>query len=238
MKLGILETGAPPQKLRERFGDYPSMFAALLGDSVQTTAYDVAHGVLPQAVDEQQAFLVTGSAAGVYDPLPWIAPLMEFLRQAKGATPLVGVCFGHQVMAQAFGGQAVKSPKGWAIGLNRYDVQEGEAWMDERALKNGPTIAIPASHQDQVVRLPPGASVNLASSFTPYAGLTYADGRAISFQGHPEFDPAYAAALIEARRGKVYDEAIAEAGIESLQRPNDRDRVGKWIVNFLAGAAS
>lgn len=233
MKLGILETGAPPARLRERFGDYPSMFQALLGDAVLATAYDVAHGVLPQAVDEQQAFLITGSAAGVYDTLPWIAPLTDFLRQAKGKTPLVGVCFGHQVMAQAFGGQVIKSPKGWAIGLNRYDVERGEAWMDAAE-----TIAIPASHQDQVVRLPPDATVNLASTFTPYAGLTYADGLSISFQGHPEFDPAYAAALIEARRGKTYDEETADAAIEGLRRPNDRDRVGGWIRTFLVGAAA
>ena len=221
MKLGILETGAPPEKLREQFGDYPSMFAALLGDTVQATTYDVAHGVLPARVDEQQAFLITGSAAGVYDPLPWIAPLIDFLRQARGATPLVGICFGHQVMAQAFGGQVIKSPKGWAIGLNRYNVEQGEAWMDQ-----ADTVAVPASHQDQVVRPPSDAVVSLASSFTPYAGLTYADGRAISFQPHPEFDPAYAAALIEARRGKTYGEDQAAAAIESLTRPNDRDRVG------------
>ena len=238
MKLGILETGAPPERLRERFGDYPSMFRALLGDTVEAQAYDVAHGVLPQAVDEQQAFLVTGSAAGVYDPLPWIAPLMDFLRQAKGRTPLVGVCFGHQIMAQAFGGQVIKSPKGWAIGLNRYDVERGEAWMDGNGTNGVETIAIPASHQDQVVRLPPDAGVSLASAFTPNAGLTYADGLSISFQGHPEFDPAYAAALIEARRGKVYDEEVADAAIESLGRPNDRDRVGEWIRSFLLGAAT
>jgi GMP synthase-like glutamine amidotransferase len=231
MKLGILETGAPPEKLREQFGDYPSMFRALLGEDVQATTYDVAHGALPGAVDEQQAWLITGSAAGVYDPLPWIAPLMGFLRQAKGQAPMVGICFGHQVMAQAFGGQVVKSPKGWAIGLNRYDVQAGASWMDEAA-----TIAIPASHQDQVVRLPPDAAVSLASGFTPYAGLTYADGRSISFQGHPEFDPAYAAALIEARRGKVYEEQVADAAIEGLARPNDRTRVGDWILNFLLAA--
>ncbi|QUD86722.1 glutamine amidotransferase-related protein [Phenylobacterium montanum] len=231
MKLGILETGAPPEKLREQFGDYPSMFASLLGETVQVTAYDVTRGALPKSAGEQQAWLVTGSAAGVYDPLPWIGPMMEFLREAKGQAPMVGICFGHQAMAQAFGGQVVKSPKGWAIGLNRYDVAEPEPWMDQ-----APTIAIPASHQDQVVRLPPGARVSLASGFTPYAGLSYDDGRSISFQGHPEFDPAYAAALIQARRGKTYDDETADAGLESLSRPNDRQRVGDWILKFLLQA--
>jgi GMP synthase-like glutamine amidotransferase len=233
MKLGILETGAPPSTLREQFGDYPGMFRALLGEAIEARTYDVAHGVLPQTTDEQQAWLITGAAAGVYDPLPWIAPLMDFLRLAKGRVPMVGICFGHQAMAQAFGGQVIKSPKGWGVGLHHYGVAEAEGWMDGAA-----RIAIPASHQDQVVARPPDAVVTLASDFTPFAGLAYADGRSISFQGHPEFDPRYAAALIEARRGRVFDDPTADAAIASLQAPNDRDRVGGWILRFLAAAAS
>jgi GMP synthase-like glutamine amidotransferase len=154
---------------------------------------------------------------------------MDFLRQAKGRTRMVGICFGHQVMAQAFGGSVIKSPKGWGVGLQRYAVDRREAWMDDAR-----QVAIPGSHQDQVVAPPPDARVILASDFTPYAGLTYEDETALSFQAHPEFDPAFASALIEARRGVRFTDDEAEAALASLAQPNDNARVAGWIRTFLA----
>lgn len=231
MKLGILETGAPPEALEPRFGDYPAMFRALLGPELDYETFDVAEGVLPDRVDACDAYLITGSSAGVYEPLPWIAPLKAFLRAAKGQAPLVGICFGHQLMAETFGGRVVKSPKGWGVGLHSYRLHAQEPWMDA-----SPSIAVPASHQDQVVEVPPEARVIGGSAFTPYAVLAYADQPAISFQGHPEFDPAYAGALVESRRSSRFSEAEADTALESLTRPNDNRRVGGWIRRFLETA--
>ncbi len=135
-------------------------------------------------------------------------------------------------MAQAFGGQVVESDKGWGVGLHRYAVERPQDWTD------APSVAIPASHQDQVVVPPPGATVVGGSAFTPFGLLSYDDGRAISMQFHPEFDPAYAAALIEARRGTRYTDAQADAAIATLQTPNDRARVGGWISRFLDQATA
>lgn len=230
MKLGILETGVPPDGVRERFGDYPSMFRALLGEEAYAyQTFDAAAGVLPGAVEAADAYVVTGSSAGVYDPLPWIEPLKDFLVAAKGRAPLVGVCFGHQIMAEAFGGKVIKSPKGWGVGLHTYDVRHPEGWMADAA-----PIAVAASHQDQVVEPPPAARVIAASDFTPYGMLAYDDQPAISIQLHPEFEPAYAEALIEARRGTRYTDEQADAAIKSYDAPNDRLRVGAWIRDFLA----
>ena len=229
MKLGVLETGAPPEELKPRFGSYADMFQALLGEGYDWRTYDVQAGRWPDRAEDNDAYLVTGSSSGVYDGDPWIGQLMDFLRQAKGRAKLVGVCFGHQAMAEAFGGKVIKSPKGWGVGLHSYDVLEAEPWMDRT-----PAIAIPASHQDQVVELPPAARVIAASSFTPFGMLDYADQPAISIQLHPEFDPAYAEALIENRRGSRYQQAEADAAIASLHRPNDNSRVGGWIRRFLA----
>ena len=232
VKVAILETGTPPGDMADRFGSYPRMFETLLRtDGLSFRAFDVTAGEWPEAGDFD-ALLITGSSAGAYDPLPWIEPLKAFLNQARG-TPMVGVCFGHQIMAEAFGGRVEKSAKGWGIGLNRYQVLEREPWMDGAA-----DFAIPASHQDQVVALPPAARVVAASAFTPYAALAYADQPAISFQGHPEFDPAYAEALIENRRGTRFTEAQADVAVDSLEQPNDRARVGRWIVDFLNSAAA
>lgn len=230
MRIGLLETGEPPVELQPAFGRYGGMFQALLGPDHSYTTYEVQAGQLPAAPGEQDAYLITGSSAGVYDPLPWIEPLADFLRAAKGEAALVGVCFGHQIMAQAFGGQVVKSERGWGVGLHRYAVERPQAWTD------APSVAIPASHQDQVVVLPPSATVIGGSAFTPYGLLSYDDAPAISMQFHPEFDPAYAAALIEARRGTRYTDAVADAAIATLQAPNDRSRVGGWIGAFLEQA--
>ena len=232
MKLAILETGAPPEAVRDRFGDYPSMFRKLFGaDAYDYTTFDVAAGQLPERAEAFPAYVITGSSAGVYDPLPWIEPAKDFLRQAKGRAALVGVCFGHQLMAEAFGGKVIKSPKGWGVGLHHYGVREREGWMDARS-----AIGVPASHQDQVVEPPPGARVLAASDFTPFGMLAYGDQPAISIQLHPEFEPAYAKALIENRRGSRYSDEQAAAAIASYDAPDDRSRVGAWIQRFLAEA--
>ena len=225
MKLGILEAGAPPADLLARFGRYPEMFRQLLGEDFEYESYDVAAGALPADAADHDAYLVTGSAAGVYEPLAWIAPANAFLRAAKGKSKLVGICFGHQLMAQTFGGHVEKSDKGWGVGLHTYPVVRREPWMDE-----APLISVPASHQDQVTLQPPGTEVLASSVFTPYAGLTWRDFPAISFQFHPEFSPDYAKALVETRRDRIPD---PDAAIASLDRPNDRERVGGWIRNFL-----
>ena len=231
MKIGILKTGRPPRPAIEQFGTYPDMFMALLGpDAFDWRIYDVDGGELPAAPEDCDAYIVTGSAAGVYDDDPWIGGLLDFLRASKGRAKLVGVCFGHQAMAQAFGGQVIKSPKGWGIGAHDYAVVSREPWMDSPA-----PLRLPASHQDQVVVVPPGAEVIAASAFTPIAGLAWRDQPAISMQPHPEFDPAYATALIEARRGKVYSDHEADRAIASLSGPDHRARVGRWIGAFLRG---
>ncbi len=229
MRVAILETGSPPTDLAARFGSYPQMFEHLLAaDGLTFHAYDVTAGEWP-APGAFDALLITGSAAGAYDPLPWIEPLKAFLNQSK-SKPMVGVCFGHQIMAEAFGGHVEKSSKGWGVGLNRYTVIEHEPWMDAAS-----EFAIPASHQDQVTVPPPNARVIAASDFTPYAALAYSGQPSISFQGHPEFAPAYAESLIQNRRGTRYTDAQADKAVASLERPNDRARVGQWIVNFLKG---
>ena len=225
MKLAVLETGVPPEPLADEFGSYPDMFAQLLGPGFEIETFDVQNGQLPEPA-AHGAYLVTGSPAGVYDPYPWIAPLMDFIRSADGAK-MVGVCFGHQVMAEALGGNVIKSPKGWGAGLHRYEVVHPQPWTNgERQ------VAIPASHQDQVVRQPPNTNVVARSDFTPFAALSWTDRPAISFQFHPEFSVSYAKALIEKRFDRVND---ADAALASLDAPNDNHVVGGWIRRFLNG---
>jgi len=232
LKVGILETGAPPKDLQGRFARYPQMFRELLGEDAYDWAnFDVRRGEFPAQPEACAAYLITGSPAGAYDPDPWIADLIAFLQAARGRAALVGVCFGHQVMAQAFGGKVIKSPKGWGIGLHRYTTMHPRAWMEGEGV-----IAVPASHQDQVVEAPPGAEAIAGSDFCPFGMLDYDDGRTLSLQLHPEFEADYARALIETRMGELYPEPEAQAALASLAAPDDRVRVGRWIKGFLARA--
>jgi GMP synthase-like glutamine amidotransferase len=224
MKVAILETGYPPGALGQEFGDYPAMFAAMLGPDFVTESFDVQRGDLPSDPAKHGGYLITGSPAGVYENLPWIAPLEEFVRRANGSR-MIGICFGHQLMAEALGGHVEKSDKGWGAGLHGYSVGTREPWMDEAE-----TISIPASHQDQVVVQPPNTDVTILSDFTAFAGLAWKDRPAISFQFHPEFSPAFAKALIEQRYDIVPN---PDAAIASLDAPNDNARVAGWIRHFL-----
>jgi GMP synthase-like glutamine amidotransferase len=228
LRLGVLQTGNPPPPLQERFGSYSAMVQDLLGPAHEFVSFDVRRGELPASLAACDAYLITGSAAGVYDGDSWIAALKEFVNGASGQRPLIGVCFGHQLMAEAFGGQVVKAPQGWGIGLHRYQVHERAPWMDDVS-----SIAVPVSHQDQVVQLPADAQVLGGSDFTPYGILAYPQRLAISLQCHPEFAPEYAAALIGLRRGSRFTDEVAERALDTLQQPNDRARVGTWLSRFL-----
>lgn len=225
-RIAILKTGAPPPTLAEAHGDYPAMFTTLLGDGFETTTFDVQQGEWPDPVAFDGA-IITGSAAGVYEDDVWIGALLNWIRSAQGQTRMVGVCFGHQAMAQALGGRVEKSERGWGVGLHRYQVLETDDWMSPSAA----TVAIPVSHQDQVVAVPDHARVTLRSDFTPFAGLAWGDD-AISFQGHPEFTPAYASDLTAGRRGRIASDLVDQA-LDTLSGNNDRAVVTDWIRGFL-----
>ena len=227
MTIGILETGRPPAALRAQWGTYDDMIRTMLGRDRKYRSYDVQAGEIPADPTECSAYVITGSSAGVYDDLPWIPPFLDYLRMVRGQAKLVGICFGHQAMAKAFGGDVVKSPKGWAVGMHRYEIVEPPPGMREPL-----AFAIPAFHQDQVVTLPPGARVLAASDFTPFASIGY-DDDTVSVQGHPEFSPVFCAALIEAERD-VYG-PLAGPALLSLLQPEDGGRAADWLRHFIDG---
>lgn len=224
MLIGILQTGDVNPALEDRFPPYDQMFSRLLdGHGLSFRAWRANHGDLPEGPDAAEGWLITGSAAGVYEDLPWIAPLEELVREIAAARrPLAGICFGHQLMAQALGGRVVKSDKGWGIGVQSY-----------REAATGRTLRVLASHQDQVVEAPPGAEVIASSAFCPNAALRWTHAPLISWQPHPEFEHDYSRAIIEMRRGQAYDPEFADAALAALDQPLDSAEIGDRLARFF-----
>lgn len=214
IRLGILETGRPPEPLKEVYGPYTQMAAQWLAPlgAMDVTVYPVMDEVYPAAPELADLWLVTGSKCGVYEDHPWIAPLESFIRACHGAqVPMIGICFGHQIIAQAMGARVRKSPKGWGLGAHHYDVLPNDRHYDPEATQ----LTLAVYHQDQVETCPDGATVVAHSAFCPFAALQY--GRwAFTTQAHPEFSTAFCQDLITSRRGVTLTTEVADAGLASL----------------------
>lgn len=238
MKLTIIQTGDVPVALRPQFGAYAPMFERMFAGAGADFSYEAIRVMddepFPDA-DRLEAILITGSAAGVYDNhLNWMDPLRAFIRDAYAArTPMLGICFGHQIMADALGGDVRKSEKGWGLGRHVYEVKQRPGFVSGDL----PEFAVACSHQDQVIVAPDEAEVFLGSEFTPNAGLVYRNGAAISLQPHPEFEDDYTLALAELRRGKAPDEVV-EAAIASVSQPSHSREVAGYLGAFLQAAAA
>ncbi|WP_050387442.1 type 1 glutamine amidotransferase [Bradyrhizobium pachyrhizi] len=229
-RITIIETGFVNPQARERHGSYPQMFQRMVATADPSVGCDVVSLASGETLPDPttlDAILITGSSAGVYDDVAWIAPLEAFVRTAHDKRiPTVGVCFGHQLIAQALGGTVRKSEKGWGIGRHVYRI------APDNGLINGETIAVACSHQDQVVNPPASARTILSSEFTPHAALLYANGTTLSVQPHPEFTADYADALCDLHRGRAPD-ALIEAAKTSLTEPLDHATLGGMITRFL-----
>jgi GMP synthase-like glutamine amidotransferase len=235
MRVTIIETGRAPGRLSEDYPRYPDMFAALLGGADADLTFEVVQLVDGEALPDPaqcEAVLITGSPAGVYDQTPWMDPLRNFVRGAFAAkTPMVGVCFGHQIIADAMGGDVRKSEKGWGVGRHTYEVLSHRPWMAGA----GATVSLAVSHQDQVITPPAGAVTLARSAHTEHAIIAYEDAPVMSVQGHPEFGDDFVGALYAARRGRLSDEQV-DGALASLGQPEDNALVGQWMVTFLRGA--
>lgn len=237
--LTIIETGRPPASMDGDWPLYPAMFETLLSPYLHGWAYEavaLSEGETLPDPSVLDAILITGSPAGVYDDTPWMTPLMEFIRAAaKARTPQVGICFGHQAVADALGAHVAKSDKGWGIGRHVYDVLAPQAWMGAAPPE---TFSLGVSHQDQVLSLPPGAIQVGRNGFCDYAALAYPDANAISFQGHPEYSPGFSCALYGVRKGTRLSVELVEEAERSFDAPLDNDVVGQWIAAFLKQATT
>lgn len=234
MHIAILQTDEVDDVFQPRFGTLSSMMHSMLESSgrwrFQTTAFEVHKGIEPSDVHEFDGYLLTGSRRGVYDDDPWIGRLIELIRRIHSARiKTVGICFGHQAIAQALGGRVVNWTSGWGVGVHTYDM----SW----STRNGGEmcsgkVALPCCHQDQVVELPPGAKRILTSDFCRNAGFTI-DDHILAMQPHPEFSVRYLECILRVIEDRV-GERSAQA-FESLKSDTDNERVGELIARFFEG---
>ena len=221
MLIGILQTGLAPEALAPTMGDYPDMFARLLdGHGFTFRTYRVVEGQFPAGVKDCDGWLITGSRHGVYEEHDWIAPLEQFIRDCFNArVPMVGICFGHQIIAQAMGGKVERYAEGWAVGATDYDF-------------GGETLTLNAWHRDQVTQVPDNARVIATNEFCTNAALLY-DDRALTVQAHPEFRPEFVDGLMKTRgKGLVPDEVMAEAATK-LDAPLQDKTMAAQIAAFF-----
>lgn len=225
MKIGILQTGRAADTLREKHGDFPDMMQDMLvGHGFDFQTYPVLDGIFPKDVRECDGWLLTGSRHSAYEKLPWIAQLEVFLRATYAAeVPIVGICFGHQVLAQALGGKVEKFPMGWGVGSTTYEFADGRQEV------------MNAWHQDQIMVRPDDATVVASNTFCTNAALAYGN-RAISFQAHPEFTNAFTSDLLEMRRD-LLEPALVSAARVACDTLKPSTRIADQIVKFFQHGA-
>ena len=222
MRIGILETGELPPELAAKHGAYPDMFQVMLENrGFEFAAYSVVNGIFPDSIQECDGWLITGSRHGVYEDHEWILPLEELIRSIYAANiPLAGICFGHQIMAQALGGKVEWFGGKWGLGNQEYRQANGE------------NITLLAMHQDQVIEAPSGARVTMESDFCQVAGLAY-EGNAVSYQPHPEFSAELVRDLLHLRMDKTIPGDQARPALEALNQENDSSYIASEIVEFF-----
>lgn len=221
MKIGILQTGHAPDALIPIFGDYNDMFKLLLaGNDFTYVTWNVVDGEFPETVQDADGWLLTGSRHSAYEALDWIPKLEEFIRDAiTEKRPMVGICFGHQVIAQALGGKVEKSQNGWAVGPQSYDF-------------GGVDIPLNAWHQDQVTDVPAGATVIAKNDQCANAAIVYGD-RAFTVQAHPEFGPEFVEGLVNTRGKGVVPQDHLDSALEHLDDPIASQMIADQIADFF-----
>ena len=226
MRTALLVCDHVPSILLEKHGDYPHMYQHLFPDLNLDTFY-VCDQQFPE-VNNFDLFIITGSRYSVYDDIPWVKKLQDYVRQIfEEKKKCIGICFGHQMIAEALGGKVEKAPVGFLIGVHTFYVQEFPRWFGEEKSEYNILMLC----QDQVVRLPADATLLAGNQLCP-VGMYHIQDRFFAVQGHPEFSKEYDRDVFLSRKERMGEEKIEQA-LESFQLDPDVKWLREIMMNFL-----
>lgn len=222
MRICVLETDIPTDEMKAEHGDFPDMFEAWMSPAMPDATWDRvavhAGADLPQA-ERFDGYMITGCRDGVYDEMPWMGPMATFLRHLRDAQiPVGGICFGHQIMAHAYGARVEKSAGGWVLGAETYD-----------------DLTAFAMHQDQVQSAPEGMRDMTGSARCPIGRIAY-DFPALSVQYHPEFTAPFMQTLFDHYGGTHIDKSLTDAAARTLTQPTHVDDVARDFAEMFRTA--
>lgn len=233
MKLCILDNDFLDPAVEPIYTGYGAMSERLLrqaGAEGEFAIFNTVKGEYPDSFEAYDAVLLTGSKADSFSQEPWVLALKEKVQALlKARKKLIGICFGHQLIALCMGAKVGRAPQGWGAGRMSYEWTAPE--LPEAQGRN--EVALLASHQDQVLELPSGAKLLATSAFCPVAAFGV-DGQVFCVQPHPEFVEDYSAFLLNKRR-TMFGEEKYQAFIQSLAQGHDGLAVARMMVAFING---
>ena len=235
MKIGILLVGRASEDLVDEYGTYAEMLIALINTEEQVfefKTFNILDDEFPKDHLECDGWIVTGSPHGVYEEHSWIPTVSQMINNIYEANlPIFGVCFGHQLIAQALGGHVEKSEKGWGLGLHTYQVNNKPDYMSNLSEE----VTLNICHQDQVLRPPQGATIYAKSEFCENAGF-YIKDKVLTMQAHPEFLVDFTKALLTARRDVTIPKEFVDPALVGLKNNPDSaqsNQFAKTIRQFF-----
>jgi GMP synthase (glutamine-hydrolysing) len=227
----VLLAGAPGPAVRAALGGFDRWFAEGLAPAADVATCTRADLPAPDAHD---GVVVTGSYASVTERAPWMERAGEWLLEAARTRPVLGVCFGHQLLAHALGGAVERNLRGPEVGTR--EVELTDAGRADPLFAGLPArFAVQETHEDHVPAAPPGATVLARNDHAPVQAFAHGPRiRAVQF--HPEFSPARVRAICDEQRAwldaagpRVHGEAIASL----RETPEATGLLVRWVERFV-----